>query len=201
MTEKSAAEKTHEIVAKWPDGYEFSSSYLKTLYEMEHGPTTNGQISGFLNRAQKKYMVKAKGKAGRAIRYVLLDRTVTWEFHKPGIGSLPGRDRKPPHYQDLPDLDQPEPGLHLDPAIYGNQSQEDVIISHNDDGVSVDFGPVIDEIINTSSERRVSIIEGGLSDQLLEIAAKVADLEDRPATTLNDFTISEILDHLKERLK
>lgn len=264
--EISASEQIHEVLAREHNGYRFTAAQLQQIVKLAgYKDMTFGAVSGFIFRACQKKMVMAeakrrgsgRGKAHMAIVYVLVDRTITWDFKPPSQGrtegsvnvgtevakqsSLPFLDgllqdtglsgladegvigfapvtneaeymHRPGHFETAPDghrIYVPNRLAHsrgnADGQVFTAQTSEpnldELIETHFDqliDGVPVDL---LIQPVSEPKKEIYEVIEGGLADQLLQLAHQVAELEAKPEFSLADFSTTELLDEIKRRLE
>ena len=198
-TEPSGSHLCHDVLSKQPIWWEFTFVDFTNLVRAVHPHMTDGAITGFLTRAKRMGMISvigsskvaAKRKPVFEYRY---DKLVRWSFKAPGIGSHSGREimgRK----HDKP-IDTPESlGQLIRDADAGLHIREDAYKVHLDTSASV--APEDMERL----EAEISYDQGSLSDQLINLAIKVNDLENRPVKTLSDYSTNDLIEELKKRVK
>lgn len=207
MTIKSASEQIHGVLAREARGFKFVASQLQQICKIAGLDVTSGAVTGFIFRAQQKGMIgqeakrrgSGRGKAHMAIVYVLHDPKITWDFGAPSEGRQTGSlnvGTKPSTQAELP-LEEAYLADHMNilRAVSGKDDP------YADEPKEKGLLPGEGDFGTTTEITTLSIPTGGLADQLLDLAAKVGELEDRPVKSLNDFSVEEILEHLKTRIR
>jgi hypothetical protein len=210
MTIKSASEQIHGVLARENRGFRFTAAQLSQICKIAGIDVTYGAVTGFIFRAQQKKMVSAealrksngRGKAHKAAVYMLLDPTIAWDFACPSEGRVAGSinlSTKPSLQSSLPFLQD----LLEETGMSGLQDGK--IISFvpstgNAMGDNFIAQTQASDMYNIEPKKEVSILKNGLADQLLELATKVAKLENRPVKTLTDYTSAELIAELAKRL-
>lgn len=185
---KSASNILHGILVQHAIGYEFD---IRTLQQepINYGyDFSEGAITGFIVRAIRKGIVTVKGttrpKGQQRTRrlYILVDKQ-DWLFKSPGIGSYPGRKIMGHHNADQTEIFATS--AYLDP------------IPGTDD---IPVEDIIQQIVQNDPEK-ITYDEGSISDQLINLAIKVNELENRPVKTLSDYSTNDLIEELKTRVK
>lgn len=204
-TEPSGSHLCHDVLSKQPIWWEFTFVDFANLVRAVHPHMTDGTITGFLIRAKRMGMISvigsskvaAKRKPVFKYRY---DKLVRWSFKAQGIGSHPGREIMGRQH-DKP-IDKP-----IDTAkSLGDLIQKvDENISATDTGLHSSPEPLRKEGYYPQLEHEIKYEieydQGSLSDQLINLAIKVNDLENRPVKTLSDYSTNDLIEELKLRVK
>ena len=196
-TEPSGSHLCHDVLSKQPIRWEFTFVDFTNLVRAVHPHMTDGAITGFLTRAKRmgmisvigSYKVAAKRKPVFKYRY---DKLVRWSFKAPGIGSHPGREIMGRQH-DRP-IDTPE-------SLGRLIQQVDENIAATDEGLHSSPEPLRKEGYYPQLEHEIEYDQGSLSDQLINLAIKVNDLENRPVKTLSDYSTNDLIEELKKRVK
>lgn len=202
ITEPSGSHECHDWLSKQPIGHEFT--FVELYHDINVGRGTNnflalpvltmGVVTGFITRAKKMGMIEvigsvkvlAKRKPIFKYRYV---QKVDWKFKPPGIGSHPGREimgRKHDTAQGIGNLIQ----------------QVDEAIAAADTGLHSSPEPLRKEgYYPQLAPKEIEYDVGSISDQLINLAIKVNDLENRPVKSLSDYSTNDLIEELKARIK
>lgn len=199
-TQPSGSHECHDWLSKQPIGHEFT--FIELFHDINRGRGKNnflagpelsmGVVTGFITRAKRMGMIEvigsvkvlAKRKPIFKYRYV---KKVDWKFKPPGIGSHPGREimgRKHDTAEGIGNLIQ-----QVDASIAATGETKDRLL----DALDTSEAPVL--------EREFEYDQGSLSDQLINLAIKVNDLENRPVKTLSDYSTNDLIEELKKRVK
>lgn len=191
---KSGSHECHDWLSKQPIGHEFT--FIELYHDINKDRSQElsmGVVTGFIARAKRMGMIEvigsvkvlAKRKPIFKYRYV---KNVDWKFKPPGIGSHPGREIMG-HKHDTAE------GI-------GNLIQQvDASIVASDGGLHSSPEPLRKEDYYPQLEREIEYDQGSLSDQLINLAIKVNDLENRPVKTLSDYSTNDLIEELKKRVK
>ena len=193
MGKISGSHECHDWLSKQPIGHEFT--FVELYHDINQGrfqTLTEGVVTGFITRAKRMGMIEvignvkvlAKRKPIFKYRYA---QKVDWKFKPPGIGSHPGREimgRKHDTAEGIGNLIQ-----QVDASIAATGETKDRLL----DALDTSEAPVL--------EREFEYDQGSLSDQLINLAIKVNDLENRPVKTLSDYSTNDLIEELKKRVK
>lgn len=175
---KSGSQRLCEHLLDKPLGYQFTNADLEEA--TKDWGFGEGVVSGFIARAKKKGMVAAvaskQGKGKRpAVVYELVSHEA-WKFHGPGIGSHAGREIHARKHDPIPSL--------MD-LMFNRPAEEEPVAEPEEE--------TVDRVL-------MEYETGSLADQLMELAIQVNDLENKKPS-LSVFTIDEILEELRNRMK
>lgn len=197
--EISGSHLCHDILSKQPVWWEFTFVDFTNLVRAVHPHMTDGAITGFLTRAKRMGMitvigsskVAAKRKPVFKYRY---DKLVRWSFKTAGIGSHPGREIMRRQH-DKP-IDTPE---SLGQLI--QDADRALPKTPAGDVWPSTLGDEPEPLAPHTLEAEIEYDQGSLSDQLINLAIKVNDLENRPQKSLVDYSTDELIEELKRRVK
>lgn len=201
-TEPSGSHECHDWLSQQPIGHEFT--FVEFSHDVNRGRGTNnflakpllsdGVVTGFITRARKMGMievigtvkVRAKRKPIFKYRYI---QNVDWKFKPPGIGSHKGREIM---------------GRKHDTAEgIGNliQQADQAVAATSGDKIEVPVTTIEDMSGLPQLEHEIEYDQGSISDQLINLAIKVNELENRPLKTLADYSTNDLIEELKLRIK
>lgn len=198
----SGSHECHDWLSKQPIWHEFT--FIEFYHDVNRdrkNMLTMGVVTGFITRAKRMGMIEvigsvkvlAKRKPIFKYRYV---RSVDWNFKGPGIGSNPGRaimGRKHDTAEDLGKLI-----MQADTNVQAKQSIGANFV-HSLDAKMLNEAGIggTDVVVGVDIEYDV----GSISDQLINLAIKVNDLENRPVKALSDYSTNDLIEELKLRVK
>ena len=203
----SGSHQCHEVLSAQPIGWEFTHATFKQVVHQHYPELTDGVITGFLTRAKKMGMITIRGltkthEGRKSVFKYRLEEVVEWQFKSAGIGSYKGRGIMGRHH-DKP-IDTPE---SLGQLIEGADTKS-AISREAAEKLGV---PVVDLPVSEHShddmagipvlEAEIEYDQGSISDQLINLAIKVNDLENRPVKTLADYSTNDLIEELKKRIK
>ena len=195
ISQPSGSHECHDWLSKQPIGHEFT--FIELFHDINRDRSQElsmGVVTGFITRARRMGMIEvigsvkvlAKRKPIFKYRYA---QKVDWKFKPPGIGSHPGREimgRKHDTAQGIGNLIQ----------------QVDEAIAAADTGLHSSPEPLRKEgYYPQLAPKEIEYDVGSLSDQLINLAIKVNDLENRPVKTLADYSTNDLIEELKARIK
>ena len=189
---KSGSQRLCEYLLDKPLGFRFTNADLEDA--SKDWGFGEGVISGFTVRAKKKGMVAAvasqRGKGKRpAVVYELVSHEA-WKFHGPGIGSHAGREIMGRKHDKI-----------ATPESLGNLIQQvDENLAATGEGLHSSPEPLRKEGHYPQLEHEIEYDQGSLSDQLINLAIKINELENKKPS-LSGFTTDELLEELRSRVK
>lgn len=167
----SGSEFLHQYLCEHRLGYTFTYNQMEKI--SINGGYTSGVASGFIARALKKGMIQKvgtqKGNRRPQTIYALIDYNA-WKFHGPSGGSAPGRTIKgSPHQID-------DETMHYVGGLHSEEPKEEIPTCYT-----------------------LKCTDDSLADQLVQIAAKVNQMENKQEKTLADYSTDELLAEIKRR--
>lgn len=176
---RSGSQRLCEYLLDKPLGFRFTNADLEEA--TKDWGFGEGVVSGFIVRAKKKGMVAAvasqPGKGKRpAVVYELVSHEA-WKFHGPGIGSHAGREIHARKHDPIPSL--------MD--LMFNRPREEPVAQEPEEEYETD-------------KVLMEYETGSLADQLMELAIRVNELENKKPS-LSGFTTDELLEELRSRVK
>lgn len=177
---KSGSARLHEYLCSQPIGHCFTNAELEEA--TKDWGFGEGVVSGFIVRAKKKGMIAAvASKSGKGRKPAVVYQVINhdgWKFHGPGIGSHAGREIHARKHDPIPSL--------VD-LMFNRPPKEEPMPEPEEEYET-------DKVLMTYDT-------GSLADQLMELAIKVNDLENRPVKTLADYSTNDLIEELKTRVK